>query len=497
MKAARRAYHKIMRKQKRRADAEISQQVEQGRASIYRLVPPKKGPAHQRRLRADRDKTLAFWRELFHAEDALEDPDEDHEGSGFIESSRQPIQVDVKFIREAWDRMNFKKAPGPDSIRGTVFPKNPSNTFMDNLARLISVQANTPGPLPEWMRLGVADTLYKNGSRKDPSNYRVIVMGCFLAKLFEKVLEVMGRHYVEEGLFDIFVEQGGFMPQRTTYDSVFLLDCLRDGQIKLKRTLYTVFLDLRKAFDTVSHRKFLKLMHDKGMPEEWVGMLRKMLTRREMKLFDALIELQVGTPQGSPISPLIFILFINPLIQKIRAVGKGVRLTNTGAFIRCLLFADDVCLFAESLEDLEQMLKVCQKWAEEWGMSFNHGKTDGLQLAGKIPKDRPVVLFNGQPIKWTSEKKYLGVVIREGRRTKHPLIIAKMWKAYHRVKGGLDSRLPIPLTKQLQLIRTDILSVALYPAAVRELHYKEIPSQALVSDHGPPAERDERHVLEG
>jgi hypothetical protein len=470
MRDARKVYHRVMRRQKRRAD------VEAGQKSIYRLVPSKKGPAHQRRLRADRDKTIDFWRDLFHAPDPLE---EGEENVGEVEtmdvSSDQPrFEVDADLVQQAWCRTDFSKAPGPDNVRGKAFPDKPSQQFFDNLARLITLQANTPGPLPDWMRLGNAETLHKKGSRKDPSNYRVIVMGCFLAKLFEKVMELRGREYVESGLLDIFVEQGGFMPKRTTYDSVFILNSLRDAQITRRRILYALFLDLKKAFDTVSHRKFLQLMRDKGAPEEWIRLLQNTMTTRTMTLFKALVHLQVGTPQGSPISPLIFILFINPLIERIRAAGKGVMFTDTGAFIRCLLFADDICLAAESFEDLDGMLKVCQEWADEWGMSFNHNKTEAMQLAGRIPDPRPQILFNGQPVTWKSEFKYLGVIIREGRRAKHPLSVPKLWKAYHRVKRALDPALPIPLMKQLQLIRTDVLGAPLYPAAVRELHYKEI-----------------------
>ena len=52
-----------------------------------------------------------------------------------------------------------------------------------------------------------------------------------------------------------------------------------------------------------------------------------------------------------------------------------------------LVFADDICLTADSLEDLQEMLDICQTWAEEYGMSFNTGKSELMQLAGKIPDE--------------------------------------------------------------------------------------------------------------
>ena len=172
-------------------------------------------------------------------------------------------------------------------------------------------------------------------------------MNSFFAKLYEKMLEIRGQTMVEDDVLKISVEQGGFMPRRSTLDSIFILESLRDSKIKHHKTLYAVFLDLRKAFDTVSHKKFLLLMRARGAPEAWVMQLGKMLAGRRMKLFDALINLEVGTAQGSPISPLLFILFMNPLIERLRAC-RGVQFAAQ-AFIRCLLFADDVCLTVESM----------------------------------------------------------------------------------------------------------------------------------------------------
>ena len=86
-----------------------------------------------------------------------------------------------------------------------------------------------------------------------------------------------------------------------------------------------------------------------------------------------------GTAQGSLISPLLFIAFINPLIGRLRACA-GVRLTDD-RIIRGLFFADDICLLAETMTDMRHMLAVCEGWAEELGMTFNAGKSEMMQLS--------------------------------------------------------------------------------------------------------------------
>lgn len=122
------------------------------------------------------------------------------------------------------------------------------------------------------------------------------------------------------------------------------------------------------------------------------------------------------------------------------------------------------------------MLQICETWAQEYGMSFNPGKSEIIQLAGKVPKERPEVLLGGTPIKWVTEVKYLGITIAQGRRKRIPIPVGKMWKCYHRIKRALDPRLPLPLKHQVLLINSDILGVALYPSAVRDMDYAKIDS---------------------
>jgi hypothetical protein len=201
---------------------------------------------------------------------------------------------------------------------------------------------------------------------------------------------------------------------------------------------------MRKAFDTVNHQKFIALLRERGTPESWVTQLIKMLAGRQMKLFDALISLEVGTAQGSPISPLLFIIFINPLIERLRAC-QGIKFASQARpFIRCLLFADDICLLAESIEDLQRMLDICNEWTLEFSMNFNASKCELIQLAGRIPQPPPVLMLAGSPLSWVSEVKYLGVPIIQGRRSKLAAPLAKMWKSYFCIKAALSSKCQSP-----------------------------------------------------
>ena len=128
--------------------------------------------------------------------------------------------------------------------------------------------------------------------------------------------------------------------------------------------------------------------------------------------------------------------------------------------IRGLFFADDICLLAETMEDMQHMLTICEQWAEEFGMSFNAGKSEMMQLAGRISQQRPEVAFAGGVLKWVTEFRYLGVPIFQCRRKRIPLPEPQLWQSYHRVMEVLVG--PYPLLDQLMLVKATIMNVALF-----------------------------------
>lgn len=466
MQAAHTAYRRAVRKRKRAAVAELASRVDLGIASIHRLTGQiKKDPRHQARILPNLDLIKEFWTHQYSDADGLS-PDE--MGHDLL------LNFSPEEVSTALNQLDPKKATGEDDIRAGAFGEL-NEGFLKDLARLYTLEAQSDQPLPGWLKEGNATLLYKQkGSKADPGNYRVIIINSFIAKLFEKMLEIKGRDLIKNGEIHISVEQGGFMPRRSTHDNLFLLESLRDAQVAKGRQLYAAFLDLRKAFDSVNHKKFIALLRARSTPEAWVSQLIKLLAGRKMKLFDALISLEVGTAQGSPISPLLFIIFIDPLIQRLRARCKGVRLTLSGASLRDLGFADDMKLLTEDTLDLQVGLEVSEAWAQDFGMTFNAAKCELIQIVGRQPAVPAELRLGDRILPWVKQVTYLGTPIIQGRRSMLNPPLVKMWKAYHGIKSCLSSSVPVSLTHQILLINTHILGVALYPSAVRDMNYRKI-----------------------
>lgn len=509
VKQAESEYLREIRRSKQRADRDAVEKVRRGLEPLHVLTRGKQGPTHQRlTVRDGETQTFhGFWKSVFADGDPLPPPPlpqpddplsipeshsvppapEDPPGPWYssLHSALRAISSSLfneEDVRAAVKSMK-NKAPGEDGIPVSVF----KGKFKceEEVVQVIDLYAATLADvfnhavqfgLPVWSKEGLGRWIWKGkGSVDNPDDYRLIVLQPILMKILERMVDLRLRRLIDQGLITVSVEQGGFMTERSTYDSIFLLHSLQDGARKLKQPLYTAFLDVKKAFDSVSHQRLLRTLEGQGVPQVWVAVIHHLLSDRCTFLGDMEVPIQRGTPQGSPLSPLLFILFMEPLISRLRAGSRGVELAPT-AFIRCLLFADDVCLTASSLEDLQRMLHICSEWAADMAMVFNTSKSHLLHLAGQ-PYDANVALvLSGKPLQWTTEVLYLGVPIRKGRAPSSslPFELPRAWAALHNAGAALTPAVPAPLSSQLKMVNSDVLAGVLYPAAVHDLDYGRI-----------------------
>ena len=464
------AYETELKKQQRRAQRQQASMVDEGKLPIWRVIPPKGGAHFLARVIHNLSRQRDFLGALFDDDDPitlemfneLQDGEEDT-GPLFTEELIEQALATTK-----------DKTPAADDIRVRLFKRCSCPRLHKALAKLFSTLASVNQPLPEWMRTGTGQVIFKKGDREDPANFRFIVMGSALAKIYEKCLEREGWRLIEQGSMSISDEQGGFRAKYGCEEQSFLLQCLRDGQRRRGKPLYAAFLDIKKAFDSVNHKKLLQVLKDKGAPDAYIRGLRAMLYNRKVSLFGEIIKMLKGTPQGCPNSPLLFILFVEPLIERLRA-ATGVQLTPE-KFIKSLFFADDIVLTAESLEDLKLMLQICEDWAREYGISFNASKSKLMQLAGRIPRVRPEVLLDGRAMEWVKEFKYLGIYLYEKQPKKVPFPRDTLWAKLLRYRHVLSPKSGLPINQQRLVLESIVLSTALYPAALFDLEYNRIDS---------------------
>jgi hypothetical protein len=118
----------------------------------------------------------------------------------------------------------------------------------------------------------------------------------------------------------------------------------------------------------------------------------------------------IGLRQGCVLSPVLFGLFVNDLILRIKKGAKGVKLG--WRTIWNLFFADDVVVFADSKEDLQKVLDICHEFAIDWGLVWNtkKGKTEILVFGGRV-EEGWVWRLGENVVNVVDAYKYLGVFV--------------------------------------------------------------------------------------
>ena len=240
------------------------------------------------------------------------------------------------------------------------------------------------GQIPSDWEDSYIVSLYKGkGDALSRGNYRGLKLIDQVMKVMERVVEQLIRKQVR-----IDDMQFGFSPGKGTTDAIFIVRQLQEKHLAAGKPLYLAFVDLEKAFDRVPREVIWWAMRKLGVGEWLVRVVQGMYAnvRSRVRVGDGYSEeftVGVGVHQGSVLSPLLFIMVLEALSQEFR----------TGCPWE-LLYADDLVIIANSMEELLEKLKIWKKGMEEKGLRVNMGKTkimvsgpqmDLLRKSGKYP----------------------------------------------------------------------------------------------------------------
>ena len=199
---------------------------------------------------------------------------------------------------------------------------------------------------------GLIFPIYKTGDPLNPCNYRGIAITNCLSKLFNSILNAR--------LELIRNEQIGFKAGCRTSDHIFKLKTIIDKYLNKSKKVYACFIDLRKAFDSVIHSAlFLKLLRVK-IGGKFLALLKYLYSNLNLRVIvnshslSNAFSSNVGVFQGDNLSPNLFKLYINGLIDDFDHSCSPVLLGQK--HISCLLYADDLVLLSESQEGLQNCL---------------------------------------------------------------------------------------------------------------------------------------------
>ena len=253
----------------------------------------------------------------------------------------EDVQVTVKEVDELVKTLDGRKATGPDGVSGWIL-KECSNQLTDKLYIIISTSIKEGRVPHDWKRANIVP-IFKGGDSQEPSNYRPVSLTSVVAKICERIIKNKWSKFLEDNEM-LMNCQFGFRKGRSCttnllcyYSRVVDIIQERDGWAD------GIYLDLKKAFDKVPHRRLLwKLEKMGGVRGKLLKWMEDFLVGREMRTVirdqpSGWSMVTSGVPQGSVLAPVMFVVFINDMVE------------NVTSYVS--LFADDAKLLRRVKDD--------------------------------------------------------------------------------------------------------------------------------------------------
>ena len=297
-------------------------------------------------------------------------------------------------IRNSIKKLNTNKSAGDDNLINEYF-KNAAEILIEPLFTLFNKIFDSRS-FPENWATGLIVPLHKKGDLDDPNNYRGITLISCFAKLCTSILNERLKTWTQDTDNNTDA-QFGFKSNHSTIDAVFILKYLIDRQLMSKQKLYCAFVDLKKAFDSVSRLSLWYKMIKCGIDGKLLAIIQSMYeaVKLRVKCFNSLSDLytcDVGLLQGEIMSPFLFSFFLADIEAHLQEnINDGIDLEQLQLYL--LLFADDAVLFSETREGLQHNIDNLETYCQKWNLTVNVEKNEDcrFQKRGSIRKGRPVV----------------------------------------------------------------------------------------------------------
>ena len=291
-----------------------------------------------------------------------------------------------------------------------TFLKYHKESFIAPLTTIINNSINESS-FPEPWKCSVITPVFKSGNPAIPSNYRPISILPAVSKVMEKIVAEQIEDHLNNSPYTLNRMQFGFRKHHSTETAVcFFLENIK-SKLDGGGVIGAVFIDLRKAFDTINHQILLTKLSSFNFSQSTLNWIESYISSRSQcvriqNMKSTLRNNNLGVPQGSVLGPLLFSLFINDLPS------------CCPSNVTCQMYADDTVLYVHAkdkkhaAQELTDAMTNVYNWLEKSQLYLNTSKTVCMYFSKRANTDSDTnVSVQGKTIEVVQEFKYLGITL--------------------------------------------------------------------------------------
>ena len=303
------------------------------------------------------------------------------------------------------------KSPGTDNISSEIL-KAAYDHISPFLLKLYNKMYST-GEYPRSWGEGIITPIFKKGDVNDAQNYRGVTLINVIAKVYSQLLLNRLTNWSKKHE-KINKNQFGFQQGKSITDCIFILHAIISKVLHSGQKLYCVFIDYEKCFDKIDRSLLWQKLLLQNVSCKLVKAIKSMYTTvklcvRFKSCFSQAFDSYIGLKQGDPSSPLLFMLFVNDIIENINADLQDVFTINELKLF-FILYADDQVVFAKSPQALQSLLTDIENYCRLCGLTINISKTKAMIFEKGRRSHHDFYIYN-TAIEVVDSFKYLGITL--------------------------------------------------------------------------------------
>jgi hypothetical protein len=328
-----------------------------------------------------------------------------------IEDEDLDYEFDFSELNFAIKNLSKGKAAGGDSVINELWINLSSTQRLMLLDCINKCWRDNEIPV-SWSEIVMAP-IYKKGVKSDPTNYRPISLVNTCAKILTSLMTFRLNAWCEK-LGKISEFQAAYRKGVGCEDHVFTLNAILQNHLKNKKNvMYALFIDLSKAFDSISHVKLWKKLAAIGLSTKFIGIIQCLHKNAKAKIRtlhgeSEYFNIQKGVLQGECLSAKLFTLFINDIV-KVLHDSNVPSLKIASKDIHMLMYADDIVVLSTNVFDLQSKVDLIISYFKENDLNVNLKTKIVMFKYGRERKVKPKVYWMDTEIEFVNMYTYLGV----------------------------------------------------------------------------------------